>query len=120
MSEPDRPFTNFDEAQEAHHAKLKALADAMTKPERPRCGTCPYGTEVLDNEQIGPWVRCGLHPAVFVGVLPDDPVSNSEAVGDYPWVWSQPIMAGDASCSSHPDFPAYIAARKASDQLTSS
>ena len=86
--------------------------DEMSELKRPTCETCPYGTEFFEDGEYTNWIRCGLRPAIFAGAGPDDPIDNDRPLGEHPWMWSQPLMMDSASCSSHPDFPAYIAALK--------
>lgn len=117
MSEPEMSFGNLDDAMRHHHAELVQLADAMAKPERPTCDTCPHYQMTPKTSQG----VCLRYPPVLAQLIETkNPVGYWVEPAESLDAWSQPRVIDYDSCGEHPDFPAYITARKASDQLTNS
>lgn len=73
----------------------------MSEAERPTCGTCLYG-----NPTKGEFVECHRNaPMPYV-------VMNGSDESDSATGWF-PETLHDEFCGEHPDFPAYIATRRA-------
>jgi hypothetical protein len=74
--------------------------------DRPTCETCPYWTDP-DKNEFGECrvVAPTLTPAELAVRIYDD--TNGMEYGAWPTTYF------DSWCGQHPDFPAYIAARKA-------
>lgn len=77
---------------------------------RPTCATCPHYEDKGDEEQGDRDGYCRRHAPIPVNIpmpLRDGQGLPNCMVVMWPEVWA------DESCGEHPDFAAYLAARKA-------
>ena len=74
--------------------------------DRPTCSTCVYWQEIRPDDPVG---HCRIRAPIFFEhqVYPRDAILSEDHYGMHP---ATPYRFW---CGEHPDFPAYIAARKA-------
>jgi hypothetical protein len=80
--------------------------------DRPECKTCPmwggFGLELdFVNEPERMW-PCHLSPPAFVGAPDSDDWTCMSG-------WAHPVTDCEDGCSHHPDFPAWVVARRAKE-----